>query len=93
MDKKDTAIIQRLQENSRASIRDIAKKTGIRPSTVHQRITRLKKEEIIDKFTIKLNNVKNVSALLIALSNMNKIGRFFTVDEGLAHQAIKLIFA
>ncbi len=30
---------------------------------------------------IKLNNVKNVSALLIALSNMNKIGRFFTVDE------------
>ena len=46
MDKKDTAIIQRLQENSRASIRDIAKKTGIRPSTVHQRITRLKTSQL-----------------------------------------------
>ena len=65
MDKKDTAIIQRLQENSRASIRDIAKKTGIRPSTVHQRITRLKKEEIIDKFTIKLNNVKVGESLIV----------------------------
>lgn len=57
LDKKDLAIISLLKENSRLSIRDIAKKTGIRPSTVHQRITKLKKDNVIEKFTLKLDNV------------------------------------
>lgn len=56
MDKKDFAIIDVLKENSRLSIRDIAKATKLRPSTVHQRIVRLKERNIIEKFTLKLNN-------------------------------------
>jgi len=56
LDKKDIAIITLLKENSRLSVRDIAKKTGIRPSTVHQRMTVLKKNGVIEKYTVKLNN-------------------------------------
>lgn len=56
MDKKDIAIITELKKNSRSSVRDIAKKTGLRPSTVHNRIQQLKKNNIIEKFTLKLNN-------------------------------------
>jgi DNA-binding Lrp family transcriptional regulator len=56
LDKKDLAIIDLLKQDARLSIRDIAKKTSIRPSTVHQRITKLKKDDVIEKFTIKLNN-------------------------------------
>jgi len=56
IDDKDLAIINLMKENSRLSVRDISKKTGIRPSTVHQRITQLKKNNVIEKFTIKLNN-------------------------------------
>ena len=56
LDKKDIAIITLLKENSRLSIRDTAKKTGIRPSTVHQRITQLRKNNVIEKFTVKLDN-------------------------------------
>lgn len=56
IDDKDLAIISVLKENSRLSIRDIAKKTKLRPSTVHQRISKLKEKEIIEKFTLKLNN-------------------------------------
>jgi Lrp/AsnC family leucine-responsive transcriptional regulator len=56
IDNKDHRILTQLKEDSRASIRDIAKKTGIRPSTVHQRITKLKDSNIIEKFTVKLNN-------------------------------------
>ena len=37
-------------------MRNIAKKTGIRPSTVHQRIQKLIREKVIEKFTVKLNN-------------------------------------
>ena len=56
LDKKDHLIITVLKENSRLAIRDIAKKTGIRPSTVHERIKKLVREGIIEKFTLKLNN-------------------------------------
>lgn len=56
IDKKDIPIIEALKENSRLSIRDIAKKTRLRPSTVHQRIQKLVKESVIERFTLKLNN-------------------------------------
>jgi len=56
LDKKDFAIINVLKENSRESIRDIAKKTKLRPSTVHQRILKLKEKGVIEKFTLKLSN-------------------------------------
>lgn len=56
VDTKDFAVINVLKENSRLSIRDIAKLTRLRPSTVHQRILRLKEKGVIEKFTLKLNN-------------------------------------
>ena len=56
MQEKDFKIIDVLKENSRLAIRDIAKKTGLRPSTVHDRITKLSKDNIIERFTVKLNN-------------------------------------
>ena len=55
LDEKDHAIIGILKENSRSSIRDIAKQSNLRPSTVHERIKRLKQNKIIEKFTLKLN--------------------------------------
>jgi DNA-binding Lrp family transcriptional regulator len=58
MDKKDVTILNVLKENSRASVRDISKKTAIRPSTVHQRIAKLKEQGVIEKFTVKLSNNK-----------------------------------
>jgi DNA-binding Lrp family transcriptional regulator len=56
VDPKDKSILTLLKQDARLSIRDIAKKTNIRPSTVHQRITKLRKGGVIDKFTVKLNN-------------------------------------
>ncbi|MEE9151448.1 MAG: Lrp/AsnC family transcriptional regulator [Thermoplasmata archaeon] len=58
LDKRDLKIITVLKNNARASIREISKATGIRPSTVHQRIKRLVGNEVIEKFTIKLNDDK-----------------------------------
>ena len=56
LDIKDHKIINVLKQNSRLPIRDIAKKTQLRPSTVHLRLQRLIKNNIIEKFTLKLNN-------------------------------------
>ena len=56
LDSKDQLIIESLKLDCRAPIRDIAKRTKLRPSTVHQRINRLKESGVIERFTIKLNN-------------------------------------
>ncbi|KHO51632.1 MAG: Transcription regulator, AsnC-type, partial [archaeon GW2011_AR11] len=56
MDAKDKLIIDELRRDARAPIKDIAKSTGIRPSTVHQRIQRLLREGTIEKFTIKTSD-------------------------------------
>ena len=56
MDSKDHKILDQLRQNARLSIRDIAKKTKLRPSTVHDRITKLVKTNVIEQFTLKLNN-------------------------------------
>ncbi len=55
IDNKDFSIIDALKENSRLPIRDIAKLTKLRTSTVHQRILKLKEKGVIEKFTVKLN--------------------------------------
>lgn len=56
MDKKDQAIIRELVNNSRATVKEIGKKTKIRPSTVHKRLQKLRDEGVIEKYTVKLNN-------------------------------------
>jgi Lrp/AsnC family transcriptional regulator, regulator for asnA, asnC and gidA len=58
MDEKDRRILAELQRNSRETIRNIAKRTGMRPSTVHQRIRRLEKE-VISQYTVKLDRKKS----------------------------------
>ncbi len=56
VDDKDKLIIEELKRNSRTSIRDIAKITGSKPSTVHQRIKKYCNTGLIENFTVKLNN-------------------------------------
>ncbi len=55
MDKKDKKILEQLKQNSRATIRGIAKRTGIRPSTVHNRMKKLE-ENVIQRYTVKTDN-------------------------------------
>ena len=56
IDSKDEKIIEILRQDSRMPIREVAKRTKIRPSTVHQRIQKLIESRVIEKFTIKLSN-------------------------------------
>lgn len=50
LDNKDKKIIHALEENGRALIRDISKKTGIPRDSVNYRIKKLMKEEVIKGF-------------------------------------------
>ncbi|MFH1211437.1 MAG: Lrp/AsnC family transcriptional regulator [Candidatus Woesearchaeota archaeon] len=75
IDKKDLEILEILKKNSRTPIREIALKTGIKQSTVHQRIGQLVKKGIIQSFTIKTSDAyldEGMTALVyIAASSPN----------------------
>ena len=57
-DEKDKKILEILQEHADFSTRKIAKKTLLPLTTVHNRITKLRKEGIIKKFTVELDHAK-----------------------------------
>ena len=91
IDAKDEKIIEVLKQNSREPIREIAKKTGIRPSTVHQRIQKLLDNKIIEKFTIKLNN-KEVGENFIVFM-LVKGGTTEYIDNKILHDGhVKEVF-
>ncbi len=56
MDRKDQKIIEELRKDSRSTISEIAKRTGIRNSTVHARIQKLVKDKVIEGFTIRTDD-------------------------------------
>ncbi len=60
IDKKDRAILQLLNENSRISYRDMGKRLGISEDTIRYRVFKLVKKGIISRFTIAVQNASGV---------------------------------
>ena len=56
IDEKDQQILAVLQEHAEYATRQIAKKTGLPITTIHNRIQKLKKEKIIKRFTVELDH-------------------------------------
>ncbi len=63
MDEKDERILDILKENSKLSTQQISKKSSIPITTVHHRIKKLEKDEVIKKYTVVLDNKKIGKAL------------------------------
>ncbi len=57
IDETDKKILKVLESNSRASLREISKKTGLSVTKVYHHFNKLKRE-IIERFTIKLKREK-----------------------------------
>jgi len=58
IDKKDKKIISLLTQNSRFSVSQIARKSGLPRDSVHYRIQRLIKQKIISSFTSIVDHLK-----------------------------------
>ena len=65
MDEKDRKILSILQENSRLSTRQIANRTQLPITTVHNRIKKLNSEGTIKKYTI-IPNYKKIGLSVVA---------------------------
>ncbi len=57
-DDKDLAILEILEKHSDYTVRQIAKRTLLAPTTVHARIKKLKKSGVIKRFTVDIDEAK-----------------------------------
>jgi len=82
---KDKKILNVITQNSKLSLREIAKKTGISVVTVMNHIKALEKEGVISKYSARLNYEKigyDVEVLIeIKISN----GKLFEVEKKIAN--------
>ena len=58
VDNKDLLILDALKRDAKASVVEIAKKTGLPGTTVYNRIKKLNKEGVIKGYTIRVDNKK-----------------------------------
>ena len=76
LDDKDRQILKVLSENSRLSYDKIAIKTGLSATTVFNRIKKMEKNKIIEKYTVKLDKsvLKGaiVAFILLQISNVDQ---------------------
>ncbi|MFP4424089.1 MAG: Lrp/AsnC family transcriptional regulator [Candidatus Woesearchaeota archaeon] len=79
LDEKDLRIIEALQEDARATIKWISHKTGIKQSTVHQRMQRLIREGVIERFSVTLSPEFSEQKVLL----------FLGVEKPLPKQALQ----
>ena len=80
IDDRDARLLEILQKQGRLPVREIAGKAGLRPSTCHQRIQRLVKNGVIERFTVKLNDSKvgqGFTAFMLISSRKVIPARFF----------------
>lgn len=73
IDEKDLKVLEALQEHSDSTTRQIAKKTLLPATTIHNRIKKLRKEGVIKRFTIEVNYSKldkNFRAYILISANL-----------------------
>jgi Lrp/AsnC family transcriptional regulator, leucine-responsive regulatory protein len=55
LDKKDFALLNELQMNASQRLEDLAKVVSLAPSSVHDRLRRLQREQVIRGWTVKVD--------------------------------------
>jgi len=55
LDEEDLKILRELQKDGRAGYSDISRETGIPTSTVHDKIKKMVKNGVIERFTVRLD--------------------------------------
>lgn len=92
LDKKDFAIVSVLKENSKLSTQQIAKRTRIPITTVHNRIKKLEKQGAIKGYTVVLDNKKigkPLAAYILVTVDYKRLKELKKSQYELAQQLLK----
>ena len=78
MDKIDKKLITLLQQNARMPLKALAEKVFLSSPAVSARIERLEKEEIIEGYEVKINQLKLGYHITAFIGQLQKFGRTST---------------
>jgi Lrp/AsnC family transcriptional regulator for asnA, asnC and gidA len=95
LDDKDQLILDTLKERSDSTTRQIAKKTLLPPTTIHNRIRKLKEAGIIKRFTIEIDENKagnKVSAYVLVSADLKLLKEKKKTQYDLANEIRKFGF-
>lgn len=67
MDEINQKIIDYLREDGRASFTEIAEETGVSEGTVRNRVQKMKENDIIEKFTVKMASQGSEAVVMVKL--------------------------
>ena len=65
LDKTDLKLLQLLQQDARATVKELAQKVGLSTTPVHQRIQRLESSGVIKNYTVVVDNEKLGRGLMV----------------------------
>lgn len=95
LDEKDWKILEVLKEHAEYTTRQIAKKTLLPVTTVHNRIRKLREQKIIKRYTIDLDNKqigKGLVAYVLISANLSLLKQKKMTQYDLANQIKRLEF-
>jgi len=81
LDETDKKILEMLQEDAKINIKEIAAKLNMTKTPIYERIKRLEKAEVIDKYVTLLNRSKLTSSIIVFLEGSLKVDKFEQADE------------
>ena len=84
LSETDKKILNILIDNSRLSLRQIAKKAGVSVATVMHHVKKLEKEEIIKKYTTKVDHEKTGYDFLVMVEIRFSKGKLIEVEKRIA---------
>ncbi len=95
LDEKDFKIIEILKDHAEYTTRQIAKKTLLPITTIHNRIKKLRTEGIIKKYTVKLDYEKlnaNFRAYILITANIQLLKEKKKTQHDLAKELRRFSF-
>jgi DNA-binding Lrp family transcriptional regulator len=93
LDETDRRILNILMENSRLSLRQIAKKANVSVATVMHHIKRLEDDKIIKKYSAKIDYEKLGFDVVVLIEIKISKGKLFEVEKKIAtHPNVSAIY-
>jgi len=76
LDSVDHQILALLQENAKLNVNEIAQELNLTKTPIYERIKRLEKTGVIDKYVALVNRQKFTPAIIVFLTGSLKVNKF-----------------
>lgn len=81
LDTIDRKIMRLLQEDAKLNVKDIAIRLNLTKTPIYERIKRLEREGIIDKYVAIVNRKKLEPSILVFISGKLEVSKFEQTEE------------